>query len=248
MFNTSVPLPTLVVAVCVMLPAPSAVRVVVPAIFVSAITMLPSEPADVERVSEPPVINPPAVSVPPAAVLSTISVPVPTFEGFTVRAALLAVMEMMPDVALAFIKSASVLEIVALPVPMATVSVPVLRLVAAVCVIVPDPSAVSVTVPFTIVSPTLMLPLDPAAVVRFKLLAVTVPDVLSVPPEALSVMLSVPLVTFEVPRFVEAVSVTVTLPLGDVAFILAAAVLEIVASPFAVIRDSVPVPTLVPPV
>ena len=59
------------------------------------------------------------------------------------------------------------------------------------------PSAVSVVEPVTLVLPIVMLPPEPAEVVRLSVPAVMVPDVESVPPAALSVTLNVPVPTLD---------------------------------------------------
>jgi hypothetical protein len=144
-------------------------------------------------------------------------------------------------------KPADVLEMLAPPVPLEIVSVPLPTLVAAVCEIAPAPLAVNVVTPVMFVLPMLMLPLVPALVVRLSVPPVIVPVVASVPPEAESTTVNVPLPTFEVCTVVEAVSVTAVVPEVAVASRKLAFVLETVAPPVPLLSASVPVKTFVPP-
>jgi hypothetical protein len=59
----------------------------------------------------------------------------------------------------------------------------------------PEPLAVSVVVPETVVLPTFILPLD--VVLKLRVPAVSVPVVASVPPDAESLTDNVPVPTFE---------------------------------------------------
>ena len=193
----SVPVETLVAAVCDMAPVPSAVIVVVPVTAVLPTTMLPLEPLAVMRFKVPAVKVPAPVSVPPEAESITFSVPVPTLDVWMLAEAV-SVTEVVPDVAVAVRDPALVAEIAAPPVPVTNTRDPLPTLVAAVCEMAPVPSAVRVVVPETLVLPITMLPLEPSAVVKLRVPAVIVPAVPSVPPEAESVTLSVPLPRFDV--------------------------------------------------
>jgi hypothetical protein len=90
-----------------------------------------------------------------------------------------------------------------------------------------------------------MLPLEPTVVVRLRVAAVMVPEVESVPPEAESLIVSVPVPTLDVWTLVDAVSVMEVVPDVAVALSNPALVLEIMAPPVAVTSDRVPVPTTV---
>jgi hypothetical protein len=109
----------------------------------------------------------------------------------------------------------------------------------------PEPPAVRVVVPETLVLPMVMLALEAGVVVRLRVAAVRVPVVEREPPAAESVTDRVPVPTLEVWTVVEAVSVTAVVPEVAVALIKPALVAEIVAPPLAVTKARVPVPTLV---
>jgi hypothetical protein len=227
-----------------MLPEPSAVRVVVPDTFVLPTTIFPLVPAVIVRLSVPAVSVPVVDRVPAEAESFTVSVPVPTFEVWTV-VDIESVTDVVPEVAVALTNPAFVLKIVAPPVPLFSDSVPVLTAVAAVCDIEPVPSAVRVVVPDTFVLPTITLPLLPAEAVRVRPPAVTVPVVVIDPPAAESLTVSVPVPMLEVCTVTEAESVTDVAPDVALAFKKPALVLEITAPPVPVLSESVPVATFV---
>jgi hypothetical protein len=175
-----------------------AVKVVVPVTLVLPIATLPLLPPAATRFRVPAVnVPPPAFIEPPAAESFTVNVPLPTLDVWTVTEAV-SVTAVVPEVAVALRDVAFVLEIVAPPVPVFNESVPVLTFVAAVWLMLPEPLAVRVVVPDTVVLPTEMLPLVPAVVVKLSVPAVSVPVVERLPPEAESFTVSVPVPTFEV--------------------------------------------------
>ena len=149
-------------------PLPSAVRVVVPEMLVLPMTMLPLVPEPAVKLSAPPVTVPEVLKMTPAAVPFIVTVALPKFEVVSVGAALVSVIEPLPEVALPLREAESVLEIVALPVPQLSERIPVETLVAATWLITPEPPAESVLVPLTMVLPTFILPLDAPVVARVK--------------------------------------------------------------------------------
>ena len=222
------------------LPVPSAVSAVVPDTFVLPMVTLPLEPGVAVKFRAPPVSVPEAVIDPPFAELLTLNVPEPTLDVCS-AVDTVSVTEVVPDVAVALMKTAFVLEMVAPPVDVTSDKVLVPTLVAAVCEIEPEPLAVSVVVPDTFVVPICMLPLEPTVVDRLSVPAVMIPAVASVPPEAESLTVRVPLARLDACTVVDAVSTIETSPEVAVALIDDALVLVIEAPPVPVIKDNVPV-------
>ena len=112
--------------------------------------------------------------------------------------------------------------------------------------IVPEPPAVRSVVPETLVLPTVILPFEPAVVVRSRLPPEIVPMVVILP---LSVTFKVPVPRLEVVIVTLAEeSETMTVPEVEEALSEKALVLLIVALPVLVFSDNVPVSTAVPEV